>query len=362
MTAGDPIDLVVEDPDTLEHLLDRVPDGKEMPQFEATYDTKLTTGRRVRCRACKKKAHNHSKGFVLRYGDGSRILVGGDCGRRRFGQKDWVMGERALLQRIELAQYLGRKKATLRAAPAFRDWLERLTSEPALTQYVNLRDYLRTNMRELLGLLSHELSATQGRELRYPARVRDRTAEDAELNAHEERRQRAERDGRTAPPPMKRPTIYKTEMRHLGVLSGAEFFMESVPRPYVEIEKAVKRLIPALGELEGLTTTNQLKAFYKSLNDYLVEIEIQLGRVSTLPTSLSLQNFALIARWSERLAEPLKTGRIEFNGAQLMLRGTDAVGADAALSAVQDFNPPDLQPLIEFRAAASPAPRVRQAA
>lgn len=74
------------DPEALPHLLAALRVGDEVPELEFEYDTRGTGVGMVRCRHCKKHAANHNVGFVLRYQDGSRILVGKNCGEKEYGQ------------------------------------------------------------------------------------------------------------------------------------------------------------------------------------------------------------------------------------------------------------------------------------
>src|SRR3569832_713745 len=74
------------DPESLQGLLDRAPPpGDEMPEIESDYDTRETTGRKVRCAHCRATAANHNVGYVMRFSDGRRMLIGNVCATEHYG-------------------------------------------------------------------------------------------------------------------------------------------------------------------------------------------------------------------------------------------------------------------------------------
>lgn len=71
--------LFIEDPEADEGLTFPVPAGVKVKELLTSYDTRATTGRKVRCAACRTKTP-HYRGFRAELDNGGRANIGIDCG------------------------------------------------------------------------------------------------------------------------------------------------------------------------------------------------------------------------------------------------------------------------------------------
>lgn len=335
--------MVIADPETLDNLLPAVPDTDEVPEVEARYDTIRSGTGPVRCRHCKKNAANHWRGFVLAYRDGRRILIGKNCGKKQFKQ-NWANVQRAFDAAMDQRYYLLRKQAALGAAPQLREHLEAVLGHSSLSAYRDVFDGYRRHMPLLHGVLSNHLIRHGGR-LMIEARVRDRAAEDEAIDRRDREIARARREGAPVPPPLERKPIYKVEERPFGVMSAPDFFREGTARPPRDLPAVVNRIENALGTLPGLTSTGDLRSFFKVFGEYLTEVAMQLQLLAALPSALSDENLLLLADWTARRALP---GTYRARPGQLIFENPDE-GATHILAVPADFVPPAGDFLEAFR-------------
>jgi len=79
----------IDDPSTLEGLLDHPPDTDEVPEIEFTYDVTPPGGRKAghapHLQCVFPHPARHWKGYVVRWKSGTRARLGGTCGADHFG-------------------------------------------------------------------------------------------------------------------------------------------------------------------------------------------------------------------------------------------------------------------------------------
>lgn len=117
--------VVISDPESVEGLLEHIPTSATIIRG-TSYNTKVTTGKMVHCRACPQK-QMHYRGFVVETDEGSKALVGIDCGERHFFENGvWQQLIAASERQKTFALYQERSAGTvekLRALiPDLRHW------------------------------------------------------------------------------------------------------------------------------------------------------------------------------------------------------------------------------------------------
>lgn len=164
--------LFIEDPEADVGLTFPVPEGVKIKQLLTSYDTKRTTGRKVRCAACKTKTP-HFRGFRAELDNGGAANIGIDCGEEISNPGVWQALSSGLSRRQDDAYYSARVGPTLMQLDKIKnllpDWLGRIN---ALADFhhdfpFRLRKELADTVR-LGGLMQHDktrkLSKTESKK------------------------------------------------------------------------------------------------------------------------------------------------------------------------------------------------------
>lgn len=194
------------DPQALDNLRTELPRNQEIPQIEFAYDTLLSGSGMVRCMHCKKTAKNHNRGFVLFYADGSRALVGKDCGAKQYGAA-FEHAERQFQLARSRAHYLRRKRAIEANATEICDLVETVSSHPLVEMHSRLKKEFNWGMRSIAPSLADAAQKHDG-ALFSEERVRDYEAEST----------------RVEKPGQKPRDIWRMVYRELGRLASPSFF------------------------------------------------------------------------------------------------------------------------------------------
>jgi hypothetical protein len=165
------VDFLSKDPSSLPNVLLEIPQTEALPEVEFAYDTSQTIGVKVRCVHCRYE--NHNRGFVLQFENGDRVLVGGTCGKKRYGA-DFQTLERDFEAARQRASYLKRRNQTLAHAATFRSALEQLPLHPAFVSYKKTKREFSRSVTALARAL-HDLPSDG--QLYLPTKVRDFEAE-----------------------------------------------------------------------------------------------------------------------------------------------------------------------------------------
>lgn len=116
--------LFVEDPTDTQGLVYPIPPNRDLMMLEVSYDTKETTGEKVRCAVCPTHT-KHYRGFIGRLDNDSRALIGINCGESHFGKGVWAELSASLEARQNDAHYrarIGPARAQIEAVyPLMRD-------------------------------------------------------------------------------------------------------------------------------------------------------------------------------------------------------------------------------------------------
>ncbi len=229
---------------------------------------------------------------MLIFKDGTRILVGKDCGKKAYGA-NFVLMERSFNAARERAYYLQRRDAALANRRALMNGLEELVQHESFRTF---RDLKRTFNREMAGLSSlvSQSVARNGAMLTYGVKVRDIAAEERRDNDEE---RRATRAGKTWVPPKSPRPIHKMEQRNFGALVGLEFYRLDRPPDEIALE-AIERLKSGFGALEKANRTADLRSFFKGASTSFEILRAQIARVTALPVAFSDANLALLSSWA----------------------------------------------------------------
>jgi hypothetical protein len=338
------VDFLSQDPTALPNVQLELSPTDEVPEVEFAYDTSETIGAKVRCIHCR--FENHNRGFVLQFENGDRILVGGTCGKKRYGA-DFQRIERDFDVARQRAGYLRRRNQTLAHASTFLNALERLPAHPMFGAYRRVKGDFNRSMGPLARAL-HDLGADGA--LYLPTKVRDFDAEDRRYEKWE--RQMAsltttelaklQRQGKHLAP--KGHIFRDSEQPHWKV-QGLDFF-RSVQSPDIALLPLSQRAGSALAALASIESTriSEMRQFFQAMNGLLDTIETQTLRLREMALALDLTNISKIAEWVQRRLDK----HYQFDG--LVLRHTSE-GALSEFRVPQSIGLPDLSFLNDFRLA-----------
>lgn len=120
--------LFIEDPEQDQNLAFPVPPGVKIERLLTSYDTKTTTGRKVRCAGCPTHT-KHYRGFRALLDNGQQANIGIDCGETHASPGAWEEMNANLSRRQRDAYNAARVAPTLqaieRAEPLLKAWHDR---------------------------------------------------------------------------------------------------------------------------------------------------------------------------------------------------------------------------------------------
>jgi hypothetical protein len=164
------VELMIDDPTTLENLVFEVPQGGEEPHIEFVYDQRGSGRPKYRC---VHGNHPHLFGCVMNR-DGKRFMVGWICGREIYGEDfrrfrkdyDYARDRQELLRRVREV------KAVI---DGFIAWMENVARNHVFTLYEGLGTQFVRYMPWLRGRLEYLTNRGGGmlHELKLPATLFD---------------------------------------------------------------------------------------------------------------------------------------------------------------------------------------------
>jgi hypothetical protein len=352
-----------DDPASLEGVLHELPLIDETPFVEFAYNTKTGSGQKVRCVHCR--YDNHNRGFVLRFRDATRILVGKDCGKKIYGA-DFDLIEKDFDAAKDRAYYLRCKRSTLAAAPAFRAALESLRSDPALTKFQEVKRRFNTAMSSLARELAKAVQHSDG------ALYVDDLVRDFEAEARREEQQeilvqqlatmtktavrKAREDGRLPRKGAGLKFIFKRVPKHVGSIRGQTFFRTDQEPPRERIEQLSVRVLHSLDALPSSTlTTSQLRVVFRDLSQIVDALVGEIDRLADVLDAFDAGNLARIARWATTRSEDQTVYTATVG--QLALDGPSHE-QPRVVRVPADYRPPSREPFMAFRAALSSDPTI----
>jgi hypothetical protein len=284
-------EFTTSDPEGLDGVSEIVPD-LGVPEVEFRYNMS-GRGEMVRCVYCKYP--NHFDGFVVKYSNGTRNLVGRDCAVSHHG----VDLERHLNEfesNIERQGYARRTEYLKKTAALVRKAFEDLKEHPAISEH----DRVLARFRYDLGDLSKACvaAAWSNRPLVVERIVRDEEGERRRKKELGWRFQQVRDEAKTKGETWQ---LFKSERQDFGVLAGVPFFRNgvSISKRLWEIEGELTEGIRAL--VQGDLTTRQMQAAFRRLSDVREEIEKEFARMEALEEAFSPESLARIAGWANAL-------------------------------------------------------------
>ncbi len=294
-----------DDPARLPGIVQILPNTSDMPVVEFAYNTAGAGIGKVRCIHCK--YDNHNRGFVLKFDNGTRMLVGKDCGKKIYGA-DFDAIEKDFNAARDRADFLKMRLALIAHSSTLKTALANLASHPSIAMFAEAR---RDFNRAMAGVAASLASAamTQSGALFVEDRVRDFEAEVKREEKQELLQAQIDKFSKTEIKKLRstgalpsgarklRP-IYKQVSRQIGTLAGLRFFeLREMPAP--TIESLNKRVWSSLSALETQRMSNvQLGRFFREFHGMIDDILAVIDRLAAPLDAFEQRNLDLIAQWA----------------------------------------------------------------
>jgi hypothetical protein len=289
------------DPTEVIGIVQELPRDRGLPTLEAQYDTKLTTGLKVRCVHCKYE--NHYKGFAFRYESGAATLVGIDCGEKLYGVH-FSKQQYEFNQARERAKNLRRRARVQGSWESLRAELQSLIDHQAVEIFRSTRSAFLKAVPELAKWALNACHKSNG-EMYVEERIRDVLAEskrDERLEAMGQRldsltkAQRTQyRKEATNPHP-----IFKLVPKFLGRIEGQAFFRTDLPWPHEELIRLRELSNVLILRLSVENRTYRLRQLLGELDHVIEEIVFQIKVLDSLPDAFGTANLFRLAEWANR--------------------------------------------------------------
>jgi hypothetical protein len=319
--------------------------------IEYAYDLR---GRPTMARCVHCKYPNHFKGFVIRLADGSRRLVGKDCGRKIYGGlfddlvKDFKTAR-------ELAGSLRRRQKLLEAEEILTDGLGAIYGHRALSQFVNMGRFVRGVLdRELIADL--QAIAKRGDGFTVAERVRDYAAEARrqdelpeehaaklkKMNRTEERRYRRRHglpDGE----------IYTWLHTSIGPLKGSALLEADFARGDRRFSQLHQDISNCFGGLrqQRRWTSIALSEASQRLNVLITRLEEEVVRLKAPITFFEHSHLRTLCEWALHRSQPV----ILRCGPGWLECTDDYDGRIVRAELMPGYTPPSTEFIHQFRAA-----------
>ncbi len=148
------------DPHDGRGLVFPLPSGAEISKIVRGYDSRNTSGEKVRCAACPQH-QPHFRGFRVELVSGEHARIGVNCGEHHFGDGAWQTSLADYNRRVEHANFNARIKPTLAALEQIMPLVEEWHSRAKLLAKGVAR--FRSEMPELWGQLASVAKLRDGR-------------------------------------------------------------------------------------------------------------------------------------------------------------------------------------------------------
>lgn len=302
-------DFTSNEPELLAGMSDAPPVPGEVV-VEFAYDLRGRLSGKARCVHCK--FPNHFKGFVIRLSDGSRRLVGKDCGRKIYGGLfDELVKDFKTAQ--ELASSLRRRDKLLAAENILARGIEQLMQEPALWKFRSMArsvQYVlgRTLVAELQGI------AKRGDNLTAPERVRDYAAEErSEQQLSQEHTAKLEKMNRSDQKRYRRRhnlpdgEIYIWLNKVLGPLKGTAVLESDLSRHERHFEQLYQDVSNCFGGLrqERRWSSITLSEASQRLTILVGRLEEEVEKLKAPKDFFELSHLSTLCEWALRRSEPV---------------------------------------------------------
>ncbi len=360
--------FTTSDPESLDGLVEDVPAAtSEPPYVEYWYDFRGSKRERIRCVHCR--YHNHLAGYVLKTAQGSRFLVGHDCGDKLYGAAFEALRSDYDDAR-EYASNLRRWRHLLAALPEFLEWLSSLQKCAAVRTFRDTKRDFRAELPRLFGAIAVALYKDKG-VLSAEEKLRDFAAEERaeerferEKEAWEkltatERKNRRRYDGEKAPQPPSLP-IFKHTSKPVMTVRAAKFFSEH-QLPHEDLASVQSAFQTLAQEINGATLkaaayegrkddwqrerrhlfASTFKGVFGRTSALLDSIRSIVDDVGEMAAFFSLESLSTVVPWANQ--HPKIKEQFVLRG-----RGVALVPAGKIVALPADFSVPSLDSIERF--------------
>jgi len=322
-----------EDPETLPAMLRRArPPEDTGLDFEHIYDRKPAKGHKERLVAC---AHcgrrNHYRGYVLRYHDGSRILIGKDCGIKHYGL--WFHQKQSTFEaHLARANILQKIRETARSLPMAVSEISDIVDSRWPQKAANLAWEFKNRFPKLLDRLS---TADRG-WLSVQVQERDYEREnrrDAKIDEKIRRRAQAvgmdpddyfrqNREVLNADESLRKTPIFKTATKDVYRLAGHNYLkvaLSDAPETLKNILSSLNEQVRKLADLrtDGIKDS-ELRTHIQAVRGYVNHVYSILNDLGSANAFFSTENMKELANWAKTIGT--NEGSYSFESGTLNLR------------------------------------------
>ena len=294
------------DPSLLEGIIWELPTTEETPRVELAYNTKGGAGGGlVFCVHCRHETHN--RGFVLRFEDSRRMLVGKDCGKKIY-VADFDAIEKDFKGARERAGFLKLRNSITANKAKWLSVLASIKADPSLSGFRECKRLWNQTLPELAKVIG-EVCA-KGGELYINERVRDLAAEERREERQTNNSKQIGTMTKTAIrkaralgdlPSSGRPQtpIYKDILKYIGKLEGQEFLRIDHRLPdnrILELAARVEQILDALSQTKY--STAQYAVVFRDLRQLCEALVYEISRLHEIFDAFNSRNLSLIAQWA----------------------------------------------------------------
>lgn len=301
------LEFTTTDPERIPGMSDAPPPpGPVIIEFK--YDV---SGRQSKARCVHCKFDNHFRGFVIRVADGTRRLVGKDCGRKLYGGL-FEQAHQDFKSALSLATALKRRQRLLQAEALLTDGLSNLLCHRSSRQYSGVAWQIwRVLGDETIAALS--TIAKRGGNLTVPKRIRDFAAEEREVLAPEHANA-LDKLNRTEQKRYRRRHNLPDAERYIwidqsvGQLKGTAIFESREMGD--RLEHLQREVINCFGALRQKTKWNEtsLSLASKQLSDLIANIERQVAKLRAPIDFFEQAHLSALCEWDEHRPDGIGLG------------------------------------------------------
>lgn len=323
--------FTTDDPEGLNGLSLDVPQATGTPIIEFAYDLTPPRGEErdyVRCAHCRYR--NHWRGYVMLCQDGTRFLVGKDCGARVYGA-DFGRVERSFGQQRTRQGYLRRLENMAIVLPDFLSAVEEITEDQVFFMFERCRKELSDRLPILCQHLNQAIVG-RGGALVLEQRVRDYAAE---LRRADQQQEDDETENLTTTQRKKlrkaglRPhgnssPIYRSIDQTVGRVAGAALLRppSSPKRAFEELSVQLDQVASSLlSKPTDEISAEEFRDAFLRLADILDGVEEQLETLEGLSHFFAPQNLRTVCDWANQLSAG--GGSYRTQGQKLLLHTGD---------------------------------------
>lgn len=253
--------FTIKEPESLPDILTKIPADRGLPTIEYAYDVTPAKGGRKKKRSKVYCAHchfeTHYKGYVVKWPDGKRCLVGVICGAKHYGADFHTTVHRFKEERNRQVQ-LQRYDAVMSLLPDVISAIGRIAGHPSINGFERLVFTMQRGVPDAWQSLA---AVAERGDLFVEELIRDIQAEER-LSEEESERRKGTPD----------QYIYTKVRKSIGTMLGSEFFSTPSDQVRHALRSSQKYLEQQLIELSVLITDNYHKSTLKKRLDDVIKV------------------------------------------------------------------------------------------